>query len=166
MQQLRRRRTEAGGWTLIELLVVLSIIMILATMAMLQYRQSVTAAKEAVLKSDLHLMNDAIDQYYADKGTYPSSLDTLMSEGYLRTVPEDPFERGRKDTWVTTPSEPDPNNPTAATGIYTVKTSNQGTALDGSKYADYVTLHCVVIVNDAPAIGTTRTVTVNVPVIP
>ena len=137
MQHIQRRRAPVSGFTMIELLVVLSIIMILSSIILVQYRQSVTAAREAVLRSDLHLMRDAIDQYYADKGTYPSSLDTLVSEGYLRAIPDDPFNKGRKDNWVTTPSEPDPNNPTAATGIYDVKLASDGTSLDGSKYADW-----------------------------
>jgi general secretion pathway protein G len=134
---MRRRRESAGGFTMIELIVVLAIIMVLTSVALVQYRQSVVAAREAVLRSDLHLMRDAIDQYYADKGTYPASLDTLVSEGYLRSIPDDPFVSGRKDNWVTTPSEPDPNNPTAATGIYDVKLASDKNALDGSKYADW-----------------------------
>jgi general secretion pathway protein G len=122
---------------MIELLVVLSIIMILSSIALVQYRNSVTAAKEAVLRADLHLMRDAVDQYYADKGAYPASLDSLVSEGYLRAIPDDPFNKGRKDNWVTTASEPDPNNPTAASGVYDVKLASEATALDGSKYADW-----------------------------
>jgi len=137
MQQIRRRRAAAGGFTMIELIVVLAIIMVLTSVALVQYRQSVVAAREAVLRSDLHLMRDAIDQYYADKGAYPASLDTLVSEGYLRSIPDDPFTSGRKDNWVTTPSEPDPNNPTAATGVYDVKLASDKNALDGSKYADW-----------------------------
>jgi general secretion pathway protein G len=137
MQHMRRRRESAGGFTMIELIVVLAIIMVLTSVALVQYRQSVVAAREAVLRSDLHLMRDAIDQYYADKGAYPASLDTLVSEGYLRSIPDDPFVSGRKDNWVTTPSEPDPNNPTAATGIYDVKLASDKNALDGSKYADW-----------------------------
>ena len=54
-------------------------------------------AKEAALKSDLFLMRDAIDQYYADKGKYPDSLDALVSESYLRTVPKDPFTNRHDD---------------------------------------------------------------------
>ena len=96
-----------SGWTLIELLVVIAIIAILAGLAMTQYRNSVTQSKEAVLKTDLFRMRDAIDQYYADKGKYPSSLDSLVSEGYMRKIPEDPFT-GTTDSWQTTPAEPDP----------------------------------------------------------
>jgi general secretion pathway protein G len=124
------------GFTLIELLVVLALISILATMGLAQYRTGVTHAKEAVLKTDLFDMRDAIDQYYADKGQYPSALDSLVSDGYLRKVPVDPFTNGT-DSWQTVPSEPDPNNPTAAPGIYDVKSGSDASALDGTKYADW-----------------------------
>jgi general secretion pathway protein G len=125
-----------GGWTLIELLIVISIIMILASLALTQYRNSVTAAREAALRSDLFLMRDAIDQYYADKGKYPDSLSTLVSESYLRAVPIDPFTRSA-DSWTTTPAEPAPGTTTADAGIFDVKSGADGTALDGSRYGDW-----------------------------
>ena len=126
----------ASGFTIIELLVVLSIIVILATMGMTQYRQSVIYSREAVLREDLFRMHDAIDQYYADKGTYPSTLDALVSDGYLRKIPEDPFTKSNS-TWQTVPAEPDPNNPTAEAGVYDVKSGSDATAIDGSKYAEW-----------------------------
>lgn len=129
--QLRQR-----GFTLVELLVVISLISLLAAMAMVQYRNSVQSGKEAALKTNLFRMRDAIDQYYADKGKYPSSIDTLVSDGYLRGIPEDPFTRS-KDSWQTVPAEPDPSNPSAEPGIYDVKSGAQGQALDGSNYSDW-----------------------------
>lgn len=114
----------------------MSLIIILATMGLAQYRASVTRAKEAVLKEDLFRMRDAIDQYYADKGSYPETLDSLVSEGYLRTVPKDPITDSAT-TWQVVPSEPDPNNPTAAPGTYDVKSGSDATALDGTKYSDW-----------------------------
>lgn len=131
-----RGRQAAGGFTLVELLIVMSLIALLAAMAVVQYRNSVRRSEEAVLKTNLFRMNDAIDQYYADKGKYPASLDSLVSDGYLRAVPEDPITKSR-DTWQTVPAEPDPNNPSADPGIYAVKSGAQGTALDGSNYADW-----------------------------
>ena len=65
-------------------------------------------------------MRDAIDQYYADKTKYPASLDSLVSDGYLRKIPEDPITKSA-DTWTTVPAEPDPNNPSAEPGVYDVK---------------------------------------------
>jgi general secretion pathway protein G len=134
----RRRRgwRRDDGWTLIELLIVISLIMVLAAMGLVQYRNSVTAAKEAVLKDDLFRLRDAIDQYYADKAEYPASLDELASSGYLRTIPVDPFTRTR-DSWQTVLAEPDVNNPTATIGVYDVKSGSDGTALDGTRYADW-----------------------------
>lgn len=124
------------GWTLIELLVVLSLIVILASVAMSQYRTSIQAAQEATLKTNLFRMREAIDQYYADKGQYPASLSALVDEGYLRAVPEDPITRSR-DTWNTIPAEPDPSRPSTEAGIYDIKSGSDGMALDGSRFADW-----------------------------
>ena len=124
------------GFTIIELMVVLFIITILATMGMTQYRQSVVYAREGVLKEDLFRMRDAIDQYYADKGSYPSTLDALVSDGYVRKIPDDPFTKSNS-SWQTVPAEPDPNNPTAEAGVYDVKSGSDATALDGTKYAEW-----------------------------
>ena len=124
------------GFTLIELLVVLSLISILAAMGMVQHRNSVLKAQEATLMTDLFHMRDAIDQYFADKGKYPASLDALVSENYLRKIPEDPVTRSA-ETWQIIPAEPDPSNPSAEPGIYNVKSGAQGTALDGRNYADF-----------------------------
>jgi len=131
-----RRVRSCSGFTLIELLVVLSIIVVLASMGLAQYKNSIVRASEAVLKQDLFLMRDAIDQYYADKGQYPSSLDSLASDGYLRKMPDDPFTHS-SSSWVAVPAEPDPNNPSASSGISDVKSGSDATALDGSKYADW-----------------------------
>ena len=124
------------GWTLIELLVVISLIMILASVAMNQYSTSIRAAQEATLKTNLFRMRDAIDQYFADKGQYPASIQALVSEGYLRAVPLDPITRST-DTWSTTPAEPDPSRPATDVGIYDVKSGSDGMALDGSRYSDW-----------------------------
>jgi general secretion pathway protein G len=131
---LARRRDE--GYTLIELLVVITMIMVLASIALNQYRNSVTYAKEAALKSDLFFMRDAIDQYYADKGRYPESLDALVSESYIRQVPRDPFTLS-STTWQTVPAPPQPGSVSSSPGIYDVKSGSEMTAMDGSRYADW-----------------------------
>lgn len=138
---LHRRRSgprshQDGGWTLIELLVVISLIMILSSLALTQYRNSVQSAKEAALRSDLFLMRDAIDQYYADKGKYPESLDTLVSEHYLRAIPKDPIADSTT-SWQTTEADPEPGSNQSVTGIYNVKSGASGIAIDGSSYADW-----------------------------
>ena len=135
-KRVRVNRSKADGFTLIELLVVLSLIALLAGMAVVQHRNSIKRSEESVLKTNLFRMRDAIDQYFADKGKYPSSLDTLVSDGYMRSVPEDPITKSR-DTWQTVPAEPDPNNPSLEPGVYDVKSGAPGTALDGSTYADW-----------------------------
>jgi len=139
--RVRRRldrsvKDPGAGFTLIELLVVLSLIVILASVGLAQYKNSVIYAKEAVLKDDLFKLNEAIDQYYADKGQYPSSLESLVSDGYLRAIPVDPFTNSAA-SWQTVPAEPDASNPTALGGIYAVKSGSDGTSLDGRKYADF-----------------------------
>jgi general secretion pathway protein G len=132
----RRFGRDQQGWTLIELLVVLVLIMIIATVAMSQYRNSVQYAREAALKSDLYLMRDAIDQYYADKGKYPESLQALVSESYLRGVPTDPMTRS-SDSWTTVPADFQPGSLSTSPGIYDVKSGSDGVAIDGSRYADW-----------------------------
>jgi general secretion pathway protein G len=124
------------GFTMIELMVVMFLISVLAAMGMAQYRNSVTYSRESVLKEDLFRMRDAIDQYYADKGQYPSTLDALVSDGYVRKIPDDPFTKS-SSTWQTIPAEPDPNNPTAEAGVYDVKSGSDATAIDGTKYSDW-----------------------------
>lgn len=131
-----RRRRAAGGFTLIELMVVIALISVLAAMGTVMYRNSVQKTKEAVLSEDLFRMRDAIDQYYADKGKYPANLDTLVSDGYLRLVPRDPFTE-KADTWQTIPAEPDPSNPTAELGIVDVKSGAEGAAIDGRPYSEF-----------------------------
>ena len=128
-------RREAG-FTIIELLVVLALISILATMGMAQYRNGQIHAREAVLKTDLFDLRDAIDQYYADKGMYPTTLDALVTDGYIRKIPVDPITNAA-DTWQTVQSEPDPNNPTASVGVYDVKSGSEQTALDGTPYNNW-----------------------------
>jgi general secretion pathway protein G len=132
----RRDGRRESGWTLIELMVVVSLVALLAGLAMANYRNAVIRAQEAVLKEDLFRMRDAIDQYYADKGQYPASLETLVTDAYLRRVPEDPFTRSA-DTWQTIQAEPDLANPNAEPGVYDVKSGSDRTSLEGTPYSEW-----------------------------
>jgi general secretion pathway protein G len=124
------------GFTLVELLIVMSIAVVLASVGLALYSNSVKRAKEAALLENLHLMRKAIDEYYADKQKYPATLDTLVTDKYLRSIPSDPFTLSA-DSWQTTMSEPDAANPSAETGISDVKSGAEGTSLDGKTYSDW-----------------------------
>jgi general secretion pathway protein G len=130
------RRASDGGFTLIELMIVMSLIVILASIGLAVYTNSITRAKESVLKEDLFRMRDAIDQYYSDKGEYPTSLQDLVSQKYLRSIPVDPFTNSA-DTWREVPAEPDAANPTAQPGVYDVRSGSELKALDGTNYSDW-----------------------------
>lgn len=86
------------GFTLLELMIVVSIVGILATIAAPTYQKSVVKAKEAVLRQDLFTLRDVLDQHRADQGKYPPSLQALVSAGYLRAIPKDPFTQSQT-TW-------------------------------------------------------------------
>jgi general secretion pathway protein G len=131
-----QRRRGVRGFTLIELLIVMVIISILAGIGLYMYNNSVTSAREAVLRTNLHGLREAIDRYYADKNKGPASLDTLASEKYIRQVPDDPTT-GAPD-WQTTIGEPDPSNPSAEAGISDVHSSSTQTSpIDGTAYAEW-----------------------------
>ena len=131
----RVQKGRERGWTLLELTIVISLITILAGIAVVGYGNALTRSREAVLKEDLFRMRDAIDQYYADKGEYPGSLGDLVTDDYLRAVPQDPFTNSA-DSWQTEFAEFDPANPTSQ-GIYDVSSGYPGVALDGSPYNEW-----------------------------
>src|SRR5687768_11610482 len=132
MSRLRSSR----GFTMIELLIVMTIIIVLASLGMVGYRNSVRRSEEAVLKENLFRMRDAMDQFYADKNKWPGDLSELVSEGYIREIPEDPITNSQ-DTWRTEQAEPDANNPASGIGIDNVFSGSEETALDGTKYAEW-----------------------------
>ena len=128
----RRQR----GFTLIELLVVCAIIGILAAAAVANYRRSIVKAKEAVLQQDLYTMRTLINQYFADKGKYPSDLQELVEAHYLHAIPKDPFTDST-DSWTTEPAEMDESDITTEPGIAGVRSGAEGTSLDGRAYSDF-----------------------------
>jgi general secretion pathway protein G len=127
---------DRRGFTLIELLIVITLVIVLAGIGLSTYSTSVTRAKEAVLRENLFKMRDSIDQFYADKGTYPPELSSLVTEGYMRQIPKDPFTESA-DTWQIVMSEPDPSNPNAVPGVFDVKSGADGVGLDGTPYSDW-----------------------------
>ena len=131
------RTSSARGFTLIEVMIVVTLVVILASVGMATYTNSVHRAREAVLKEDLFRMRDAIDQFYADRNQYPQGLEDLVSEGYLREVPKDPMTDSA-ETWDVEQSENDANNPAAVAGIVNVRSGSEAVSpLDGSKYAEW-----------------------------
>jgi general secretion pathway protein G len=133
---------RTAGFTLIELIIVVAIIGILATIAVPAMKNAPTKAREAALKEDLFTMRSCIDQYLADKGHYPPSLEALVADGYMRRIPDDPITRSA-DTWEEIPASPEadeslqPNEGGGEPGIIDVRSGSKGTALDGTSYADW-----------------------------
>src|SRR5215470_8679899 len=113
------------GFTLIELLVVLAILATLLSLAVPRYFTSLDRSKEAVLKENLFQLRDAISKYYADKGRYPESLESLAADKYLRRVPLDPVTDS-VTTWVVI--APDDRQ---KGGVLDVRSGAQGKASDG-----------------------------------
>lgn len=119
------------GFTLIELLVVMAIIATLLSIVAPRYFSSLDKAKEAVLRQDLGILRNAIDQFYSDFGKYPLDLEELVDKRYLRSIPVDPFTESR-ETWIAVP----PKNLTEA-GVYDVHSGYAGRAADGSFYEEW-----------------------------
>jgi len=111
--------------------VVLAILAVLLSIAAPRYFDSVDRAKEAVLRTDLRLLREAIDKYQADTGQLPESLQRLVERRYLRSVPVDPITDTATD-WVVLPH---PDGLTS--GVYDVKSSAPGEARDGSSFASW-----------------------------
>jgi general secretion pathway protein G len=138
-----RRAARESGFTLLELIIVVAIIGILATIAMPALKDVPRRANEAVLKTNLHTMRDVIDQYYGDKGKYPTSLDQLVEKGYLRKIPVDPMTK-RNDSWEFEYEETSDDNPRPETetdegapGIVDIHSGSPLAALDGTLYREW-----------------------------
>ncbi len=120
---------------------VVAIIGILAAIAVPAMRTAPERARESALKEDLFTLRSCLDQFHADRGRYPTSLDEIVSLGYLRSVPVDPLTKS-KDTWVlvyeeVAPEDQDESQQQSSPGIIDIHSGSPGTALDGTKYADW-----------------------------
>lgn len=123
---------DKRGFTLIEIMVVVAIIVTILSIAVPFYTTAMVRAKESVLQSNLFTMRSVIDQYTYDKEEPPQSLDELVSEGYLREIPIDPFTESR-DTWQTITD----TGPTGESGLYDVRSGSDRTALNGTLYSEW-----------------------------
>lgn len=119
------------GFTLIELLVVLGIVALLLTLAIPRYFPTIDGAKETILADNLRNMRDVLDQYYADRGRYPDSLEQLVERKYLRNLPVDPITES-SSTWILVPPED------ASKGaIYSIRSGAPGTGRNGKPYSEW-----------------------------
>ena len=130
------QRRRIFGFTLIELMVVMAIISVLLAIALPIYQKSLIRAKESVLRNNLFTLRTMIDEYTVDKQKAPESLQDLVTEGYLRQIPQDPMTNSDQ-TWHVIMEETPVGGSTASPGIFDVKSGSDKTALDGSLYSDW-----------------------------
>lgn len=130
---LRKPLKNRRGFTLIELMIVMSIIGILAAIAVPSYLGKITKAREAVLEEDLYNFRSTIDQFSADHGKYPDSLQELVDKKYLRGIPVDPFTKSR-DTWVVAAPPPPEGGGEVKGAVYDV---HSGSNLIGTNNIPY-----------------------------
>jgi general secretion pathway protein G len=129
-------RKHNAGFTLVELMIVMAIIGVLAVVAVPSYISALKHAREAVLKEDLHVLRSAIDSYTMDKQKAPQTLDDLIQDGYLKTIPEDPMTR-TTTSWVTDTSDAMHSLDQTEPGIDDVHSGSTETGSDGQPYSGW-----------------------------
>ena len=130
--EMRKQR----GFTLIELMIVMSIILILVSIAVPLYQQSIKRAREAVLRDDLFTMRQTIDQFTLDKQRAPQALQDLVEAGYLKEIPTDPFTNS-KDTWAVTQEDVMQSIDQSQPGITDVHSGATQAGTDGRAYSEW-----------------------------
>jgi general secretion pathway protein G len=133
---MRKTDRQDAGFTLMELMIVMAIIGVLATLAVPSFIGALRSAKEAVLKEDLHVLRAAIDSYTMDKQKAPQSLDDLIQDGYLKSVPVDPMTKS-SETWVTDTSDAMHSLDETDPGIDDVHSGSTETGTDGQPYSSW-----------------------------
>jgi general secretion pathway protein G len=134
--RIRSGNARRFGFTFVELMVVITIIVILITMAIPIYNNTIRRSKETVLKQNLFTLRTVIDNYTFDKQKAPQSLQDLVSDGYLREVPYDPMT-GSNTTWRTIMEDAMQSVSQSEPGIYDIKSGSDKMGLDGTPYADW-----------------------------
>jgi general secretion pathway protein G len=124
------------GFTLIELMVVMAIISVLLAIALPIYQKSIVRAKESVLRNNLFTLRSMIDEYTIDKQKAPEALQDLVSQGYLRQIPQDPIT-GSDQTWKLIMEDAPIGGSNNPPGIFDVRSGSDKTGLDGTPYADW-----------------------------
>ncbi len=128
---------QRRGFTLIEVMLAVTIVAMLASIAVFSHRNSARKARESVLRHNLAELRLVLDHYNNDKGHYPDSLDVLKDEGYLREIPNDPMT-GANDTWqVEYESDLADEDSDYEPGIFDIKSGSNETAIDGTLYSEW-----------------------------